>query len=507
MDILKELGIESVNSGASLSSNEWSTTSDQGVIESINPATGEVIASVNAASEQDYETIIERAEEAFKVWRMTTAPQRGEVVRQIGNALREHKDALGSLVSMEMGKIKAEGDGEVQEMIDMADFAVGQSRMLYGNTMHSERPEHRMYEQWHPLGIVGVISAFNFPVAVWSWNAFVAAVCGNVTVWKPSPKTPLTAIAVQNICNKVLKDNGFPEVFYTFVDGTDNKLADKIINDTRVKKLSFTGSSVVGKMVGVKVAERMGKCLLELSGNNALIIDESADLDNAIPSSAFGAVGTGGQRCTTTRRLIVHENIADKVIESMVGAYGQVKIGNPLDNDTLMGPLIDDVAVKNFEKTVADAVEQGGEVLYGGKAIEGKGHFVEPTIIRAENHWPAVQNETFAPIVYIMTFKTIEEAIEMNNSVRQGLSAAMFSMNMRNIEKFLSAAGSDTGIANINIGTSGAEIGGAFGGEKETGGGREAGSDAWKAYMRRQTNTIFWGEKPALAQGIEFNLG
>ncbi|NVJ51926.1 MAG: aldehyde dehydrogenase family protein [Gammaproteobacteria bacterium] len=507
MDILKELGIESINSGANFSATEWSTTSDQGIIESMNPATGELIAKVYAASAQDYETIIAKAEEAFAEWRMVPAPLRGEVVRQIGNALRDHKDALGSLVSMEMGKIKAEGDGEVQEMIDMADFAVGQSRMLYGNTMHSERAQHRMYEQWHPLGIVGCISAFNFPVAVWSWNAFIAAACGNVTVWKPSPKTPLTAIAVQNICNKVMAENGYKPMFYTFVDGVDNKLAETFINDKRVKKISFTGSSVVGKMVGVKVAERMGKCLLELSGNNALIIDETADLENAIPSAAFGAVGTGGQRCTTTRRLIVHESIADKVIDSMVGAYKQVKIGNPLDTNTLMGPLIDEVAVSNFEKAVAAAVEQGGEVLYGGKRIDGPGHFVEPTIIRAENHWPAVQNETFAPIVYVMTFKTIEEAIELNNSVRQGLSAAMFSMNMRNIEKFLSAAGSDTGIANINIGTSGAEIGGAFGGEKETGGGREAGSDAWKAYMRRQTNTIFWGEKPTLAQGIEFNLG
>ncbi|WP_144395221.1 L-piperidine-6-carboxylate dehydrogenase [Pleionea sediminis] len=507
MDILKALGIEAINSGASLTAEEWSKTDDQGVIESVNPATGELIAKVNAASAEDYETIIKNAEEAFEEWRMVPAPLRGEIVRQIGNALREKKDALGSLVSMEMGKIKAEGDGEVQEMIDMADFAVGQSRMLYGNTMHSERPQHRMYEQWHPLGIVGCISAFNFPVAVWSWNAFVAAACGNITVWKPSPKTPLTAIAVQKICNEVMKENGYKPMFFTFVGGEDNKLAETFINDTRVKKMSFTGSSTVGKMVGVKVAERMGKCLLELSGNNALIVDETADLDNALPSAAFGAVGTAGQRCTTTRRLIVHESMVDKVTESMVAAYKQVKIGNPLDTDTLMGPLIDETAVKNFEKAVAEAQEQGGEVVYGGKAIEGKGNFVEPTIIKAQNDWPCVQNETFAPIVYIMTYKTIEEAIAMNNNVRQGLSSAIFSLNMRNIEKFLSAAGSDTGIANVNIGTSGAEIGGAFGGEKETGGGREAGSDAWKAYMRRQTNTIFWGEKPALAQGIEFNLG
>ncbi len=507
MDLLKELGIEAINSGACFSSSEWSKTTDQGIIESHNPANGELIAKVYAASSDDYQTIIERAEKAFKEWRKVPAPQRGEVVRKIGEALRAKKDVLGSLVSMEMGKIKAEGDGEVQEMIDMADFAVGQSRMLYGNTMHSERPEHRMYEQWHPLGIVGVISAFNFPVAVWSWNAFIAAICGNVTVWKPSPKTPLTAVAVQNICNQVMEENGYLPIFYTFVDGTDNKLAETFITDERVKKMSFTGSSVIGKMVGVKVAERMGKCLLELSGNNALIIDESARLEHAIPAAAFGAVGTGGQRCTTTRRLIVHENIVDKVVESMVNAYGQVKIGDPLDANTLMGPLIDEVAVENYKKAIAQAQAEGGELLYGGKVIEGPGHFVEPTIIRAENHWAAVQNETFAPILYIMTFKTIEEAIELNNSVRQGLSSAIFTMNIQNAEKFLSAAGSDCGIANVNIGTSGAEIGGAFGGEKETGGGREAGSDSWKAYMRRQTNTIFWGDKPTLAQGIEFNIG
>ncbi len=507
MQLLKELGIDSINSGTNLSNTEWSTTKDKGIIDSINPATGELIAQVYVASEQDYEAIMERAQASFEKWRKVPAPLRGEVVRKIGEALRAKKDALGSLVTLEMGKIKAEGDGEVQEMIDMADFAVGQSRMLYGNTMHSERPEHRMYEQWHPLGIVGVISAFNFPVAVWSWNAFIAAICGNVTVWKPSPKTPLTAVAVQNICNQVMVDNGYDPIFFTFIDGADNALASKFIEDKRVKKMSFTGSSVVGKMVGVKVAERMGKCLLELSGNNALIIDESARLEHAIPAAVFGAVGTGGQRCTTTRRLIVHESLVDKVTESMVAAYKQVKIGNPLDKSTLMGPLIDEVAVKNFENAVAQAVSEGGELLTGGKRIDGAGHFVEPTIIKAQNTFSAVQNETFAPILYILTFKTIEEAIELNNSVRQGLSSAIFTMNVQNAEKFLSAAGSDCGIANVNIGTSGAEIGGAFGGEKETGGGREAGSDSWKAYMRRQTNTIFWGDKATLAQGIEFNIG
>ncbi|MCO7226016.1 aldehyde dehydrogenase family protein [Pleionea sp. CnH1-48] len=506
MDFLKELGIEPVNSGACWGVNEWSTTTDQGIIESINPANGELIAKVHAASQEDYDKIMAKAEEAFVEWKTVPAPLRGELVRKMGEALREHKDALGSLVTYEMGKSKAEGDGEVQEMIDMADFAVGQSRMLYGNTMHSERPQHRMYEQWHPLGIVGVISAFNFPVAVWSWNAFIAAICGNITVWKPSPKTPLTAVAVQNICNKVMEAEGYKPIFYTFVDSADNKLAEAFITDTRVKKMSFTGSSVVGKMVGVKVAERMGKCLLELAGNNALIVDESAKLEHAIPAVAFGAVGTAGQRCTTTRRLIVHESIADKVVSTLVDAYKQIKIGDPLDTNNLMGPLIDQVAVDNFKASVAAAKEQGGEVLFGGNAIEGNGFYVEPTIIRAQNDWPVVQNETFAPILYVMTYKTIEEAIELNNSVRQGLSSAIFTMNVQNAEKFLSYAGSDCGIANVNIGTSGAEIGGAFGGEKDTGGGREAGSDSWKAYMRRQTNTIFWGDQPTLAQGIKFDL-
>ncbi|MCW9016916.1 MAG: aldehyde dehydrogenase family protein, partial [Kangiellaceae bacterium] len=485
--------------------DQWSTAQSE-VITSFSPANGEEIAKVYAASEQDYDTIVAKAEEAFVEWRAIPAPIRGELVRKMGEALREKKDALGSLVSLEMGKSKAEGDGEVQEMIDMADFAVGQSRMLYGKMMHSERPQHRMYEQWQPLGLVGVISAFNFPVAVWSWNAFIAAICGNVTIWKPSPKTPLTAVAVQNICNDVLKESGYKPIFYMFVDSESNALAEKFISDKRVKKMSFTGSSVVGKMVGVKVAERMGKCLLELAGNNALIVDETANLEHAIPAIAFGAVGTAGQRCTTTRRLIVHESIAEKVTNILVDAYKQVTIGNPLDTNNLMGPLIDETAVTNFENAVARAKEQGGEVLFGGNRIDRPGHYVEPTIIRAQNDWEVVQNETFAPILYIMTFKTIEEAIELNNGVRQGLSSAMFSQNISNAEKFLSYAGSDCGIANVNIGTSGAEIGGAFGGEKDTGGGREAGSDSWKAYMRRQTNTIFWGDTPTLAQGITFNL-
>ena len=506
MDFLNQLGITENNSGACWGSNNWSETTSEGSIESFSPASGELIAKVYASNETDYNNVVEKAREIQLKWRRVPAPHRGEIVRKIGNALREHKDALGSLVALEMGKIKAEGDGEVQEMIDMADFAVGQSRMLYGNTTHSERPDHRMYDQYHPIGVVGVISAFNFPVAVWSWNAFVAAICGNAVVWKPSPKSPLTAIAVQNIVNKVMTHEGFDGLFGLFVDGKDNKLANLFIDDKRVQKLSFTGSSQVGRMVGVRVAQRMGRSLLELSGNNALIIDETANLKHAIPSVVFGAVGTCGQRCTSTRRLIVHESRIDEILPIIKNAYSQVIIGDPLDTNVLMGPLIDQVSVDNYTAAVAKAIESGGELIYGGKVIDGPGHFVEPTVIRAQNDWPVVQDETFAPILYVMTFSTIEEAIEMQNHVRQGLSSAIFTDNLQNAELFLSSVGSDCGIANVNIGTSGAEIGGAFGGEKETGGGREAGSDAWKSYMRRQTNTIFWGDTPTLAQGIEFNL-
>ena len=507
MDFLKELGINELNPGACWGPSDWSDNTADGVIESSSPTTNELIASVYTASEADYDTIIAKAEAAQLKWRRVPAPIRGDLVRRMGNALREHKDALGNLVSLEMGKIKAEGDGEVQEMIDMADFAVGQSRMLYGSTMHSERPDHRMYDQYHPLGVVGVISAFNFPVAVWSWNAFVAAICGNAVVWKPSPKTPLTAIAVTNICNKVMADEGFDGLFGLFIDDFSNKLANRFIDDKRVKKLSFTGSSEIGRLVGVRVAERMGKSLLELSGNNALIIDETANLTLAIPSVVFGAVGTAGQRCTTTRRLLVHSSRIDEVLPVIKNAYAQVNIGDPLDQSVLMGPLIDQIAVDNFKQSVANAKAAGGEVIYGGNEIDGPGYFVEPTIIRAENNWDVVQNETFAPILYVMTFDTIEEAIAMQNDVRHGLSSAIFTNSVQNAEQFLSSVGSDCGIANVNIGTSGAEIGGAFGGEKDTGGGREAGSDAWKAYMRRQTNTIFWGDTPTLAQGIKFDLG
>ncbi len=505
-DFLKELGLKDKNPGT-WSSEGWSNTTNAGVIRSLNPATGELIAEVYAASQQDYETVIKRSREVFKEWRMVPAPRRGEAVRLVTEALREHKDALGSLVSLEMGKIKAEGDGEVQEMIDIGDFAVGQSRMLYGNTMHSERPLHRMYEQWHPLGLVGIISAFNFPVAVWSWNAFIAAICGNVSIWKPSPKTPLCAVAVQHICNKALESGGFPGIFQLFIDGEDNKLAADFVDDRRVELISFTGSCAVGSQVGKQVAARSGKSLLELGGNNALIVDEYANLKLAVPAIVFGAVGTAGQRCTSTRRLFVHDKHMQTLPDTLVNAYQQVRIGDPLDENTLMGPLIDESSVGRYLQTVEAIRKQGGEILCGGKAIEGPGNFVEPALAVARNEWPIVQEETFAPILYIIPFSDLDEVIEMHNGVVQGLSSAIFTDNLQHAERFLSAAGSDCGIANVNIGTSGAEIGGAFGGEKETGGGREAGSDSWKAYMRRQTNTINWGSDLPLAQGIKFDLG
>ena len=505
MKFLDELGVNKTNLGSCFGHNDWIENKDSGLIESYNPATGELIGSVYSASEADYEKVVTEAQHVFKEWRTTPAPKRGEAVRVIGDALRKHKDALGSLVAAEMGKIKSEGDGEVQEMIDMADLAVGMSRQLYGKTMHSERPGHRMYEQWHPLGVVGIISAFNFPVAVWSWNAFVAAVCGNVSIWKPSPKVPLCSIAVQNICNKALEEAGFPPIFMLFNDGS-NELAQKFVDDSRINLISFTGSCHVGKRVGVQVAKRMGRSLLELGGNNALIVDKSADLKLAIPAIVFGAVGTAGQRCTTTRRLFLHEDIADEVTEKLVNAYKQVKIGNPLNTDTLMGPLIDETSVNTFLNAVQKAKDSGGEVLTGGTRVDGEGHFVTPCIIKAQADWQIVKDETFAPILYVMTFSDIDKVIEEQNDVVQGLSSALFTNDLRHEEKFLSSFGSDCGIANINIGTSGAEIGGAFGGEKETGGGREAGSDSWKAYMRRQTNTINYSTELPLAQGIKFNL-
>jgi aldehyde dehydrogenase (NAD+) len=505
MEMLKPFGIEHDNAGAYLGDGEWSSTTDAGVIDCVNPATAETIARVWSASDADYERIMEKARRIFADWRSVPAPVRGDAVRLCTDALRRNKDALGSLVALENGKIKAEGDGEVQEMIDIGDFAVGQSRMLYGNTMHSERPQHRMYEQWHPLGVVGVISAFNFPVAVWAWNAFIAAICGNVTVWKPSVKGALCAIAVQKICNEALAQGGYPPIFMSFM-AHDHELAEKFVNDKRVDLLSFTGSSWVGRQVGVKVAQRMGRSLLELGGNNAIILDETADLKMAIPGIVFGSVGTAGQRCTSTRRLFVHESIIDEVATTLVNAYQQVRIGDPLDPSTLMGPLTDAATVDTFEAAVAAAVAEGGELLTGGRRIDRPGFFVEPAIIRAENHWDIVQTETFAPILYLIPFRDIDQAIEMQNAVVQGLSSSIFTSNVQNAERFLAASGSDCGIANVNIGTSGAEIGGAFGGEKETGGGRESGSDAWKTYMRRQTNTINWGNELPLAQGIKFDL-
>ncbi len=505
MNFLKTLGINDLNPGAYFGNGEWSATQDQGVIESFNPSNGELIAGVYGASAEDYERVIETAQAVFEEWRKVPAPRRGEAVRLCTEALRRNKDALGSLVSLEMGKIKAEGDGEVQEMIDIGDFALGQSRMLYGLTMHSERPQHRMYEQWHPLGVVGVITSFNFPVAVWAWNALLSAVCGNTTVWKPSSKCPLCCVAVQNICNQALEEGGFPPIFLSFWD-SGHDLANRFVDDERVKLISFTGSTWVGRKVGTRVAERFGRSLLELGGNNAIILDETADLQMAIPGIVFGAVGTAGQRCTTTRRLFVHETIKDQVTGLLVSAYKQVRIGDALDPNTLMGPLVDQTAVKDFEAAVSAASTAGGKLLTGGSPIDRPGFFVEPTIIEAENHWEIVQTETFVPILYVIPFSDIEDAIRMNNDVPQGLSSAIFTTDVRHSELFLSCAGSDCGIANVNIGTSGAEIGGAFGGEKETGGGRESGSDAWKVYMRRQTNTLNWGKDLPLAQGIKFDL-
>ncbi len=508
VDLLKALGLGPTNSGTYLGRDEWSTTTGAGELQSVNPTTDEIIATVEATSDADYERIVARAQAAFKIWRTTPAPRRGEAVRLCGEALRKHKDELGSLVALEMGKSKPEGDGEVQEMIDIADFAVGQSRMLYGYTMHSERPGHRMYEQYQPLGLVGIISAFNFPVAVWAWNAFLAAICGDICIWKPSNKTPLTAIASMKICNQALKTAGFPDIFFLINDaGTD--LAEKFVDDKRIPLISFTGSTAVGRRVGERVAHRLGRSLLELGGNNAIILDQTAELKLAIPGIVFGAVGTAGQRCTSTRRLIVHSSIYDNVLATLIKAYKQVegKIGDPMDPANLMGPLNSKHAVEQFLASIAKAKASGGTLETGGTAIDRAGHFVLPAIVTGlKNTDEVVQHETFAPILYVMKYETLDEAIEMQNAVPQGLSSSIFTQNLKAAEQFLSAAGSDCGIANVNIGTSGAEIGGAFGGEKETGGGRESGSDAWKVYMRRQTNTINYSDSLPLAQGIKFDL-
>jgi len=502
--ILDSLGLEDRNAGTWLGSNS-SEDPTAPLIDSVNPANGKRIASVRATTPAEYDRLVDAARDSFLDWRSVPAPVRGEAVRRIGNALRDNKDALGSLVTLEMGKIKAEGDGEVQEMVDICDFAVGQSRMLYGNTMHSERPQHRMYEQWHPLGVVGTITAFNFPVAVWSWNTSLASICGNVSIWKPSPKAPLCGVAVQKIVNEALADLDLPTFCYLINDGS-NELATRFVDDPRINLISFTGSSAVGRKVGVRVAERMGKALLELGGNNAIIVDEFANMELAVPAIVFGAVGTAGQRCTTTRRIIVHASRLEELQASLVRAYGQVRIGDPLDPKTLMGPLIDEAAVARVEAALASVRKAGGEVLCGGKRVEGPGHFITPAIAVARNDWDIVQTETFGPLLYLLPYDTLEEAVAMHNGVAQGLSSAIFTDNLQHAEYFLSHSGSDCGIANVNIGTSGAEIGGAFGGEKETGGGREAGSDAWRAYMRRQTNTINWSKALPLAQGINFDL-
>jgi aldehyde dehydrogenase (NAD+) len=504
-DVFATLELSELNPGTWSSREGWSQDTSGPMIESFNPANGELLGRVRASTAADYERVVISARETFDQWRRIPAPKRGEAVRLVADELRACKGALGALVTLETGKIKAEGTGEVQEMIDIADFALGQSRMLYGSTMHSERPQHRMYEQWHPLGVVGIISAFNFPVAVWSWNAFLAAVCGDVSIWKPSPKAPLCAVAVQRLVNRVLQRNGLPGIFQLFI-GAGTELAETFVEDRRVELISFTGSTSVGRRVAEKVAARLGKSLLELGGNNAIIVDEFANLDLAVPSIVFGAVGTAGQRCTSTRRVFVHKARAAELETRLSRAYSQVAIGDPTQPGTLMGPLIDARAVEHYLAAIEAAKQAGGHVLCGAR-VNAPGNFVEPTIIRARSEWPIVQTETFAPILYLIEFDNLEEAIALHNSAHHGLSSAIFTDNLQHAEHFLSALGSDCGIANVNIGTSGAEIGGAFGGEKDTGGGRESGSDSWKAYMRRQTNTINWSRELPLAQGIDFKVG
>lgn len=474
-----------------------------------SPVDGLEIGSVKGGDKGDFERVIVQSEKAFRKWRLIPAPQRGEIVRQFGDELRKQKDKLGALVSYEMGKSLQEGLGEVQEMIDICDFAVGMSRQLYGLQMHSERPEHRMLEQWHPLGIVGIISAFNFPVAVWAWNTALAWICGNVCVWKPSEKTPFTALACQRIMTEVIKRNHLPEGICSLIIGGKD-IGEQMAAHSKVALVSATGSTKMGKSVAQVVAARLGKSILELGGNNAIIISDNADLSHAIPAVVFGAVGTCGQRCTSTRRLIVHASKYDELVNQLIKAYDQIKIGNPLDEKNHVGPLIDKQAVENYVKTIETAIEQGGKVLTGNHVLDSQeflsGCYVKPTVIEAKSSMEIVQNETFAPILYVMKYSTLEEAIDIQNAVPQGLSSSIFTLNIRESEQFLSVAGSDCGIANVNIGTSGAEIGGAFGGEKETGGGRESGSDAWKSYMRRQTCTINYGDKLPLAQGIKFEL-
>lgn len=507
MDFLVELGLHK-NNGAASTGTIW-IDSKGSTIHSISPVDGLETGVVTATDANAYEKVMQTSVEAFQTWRMWPAPKRGEIVRQVGEALRKYKEPLGKLVSYEMGKSLQEGYGEVQEMIDICDFAVGLSRQLHGLTMHSERPMHRMYEQWHPLGVVGIISAFNFPVAVWSWNAALAWICGNTTIWKPSEKTPLCGIAVQNIVSDVFKRNNVPEGVNCLIQG-GREMGEWMSKDNRIPLLSATGSTRMGKIVSATVAGRLGRTILELGGNNAIIISKDADLDMALIGCVFGAVGTAGQRCTTTRRLIIHESVYEQFKQKLTKAYSQLRIGDPLDTHHHVGPLIDKDAVQLYLKSIEDCKKQGGTFIVEGGVLEGKGYesgcYVKPCIAEATNDMAVVQHETFAPILYIMKYNTIEEAIALQNGVPQGLSSAIMTVNMREAEQFLSYAGSDCGIANVNIGTSGAEIGGAFGGEKETGGGRESGSDAWKAYMRRQTNTINWSTQLPLAQGIKFDL-
>lgn len=507
-ELLDRLSIIDINKGVS-TGTKWFKT-EGAITSSVSPVDGQEIAKVQNATLEDYENVVSTAQDAYKVWREIPAPERGEIVRLIGLELRKHKRDLGMLVSLEMGKIYQEGLGEVQEMIDICDFAVGQSRLLNGFTMHSERRNHRMYDQYHPIGIVGLITSFNFPVAVWAWNSMLAAIAGDVVIWKPSSKTPLTAIATQNIIQGVLRSQNVPEGVFSLIVAKSNVLGDNFLADKRIPLFSVTGSTAVGKRVGQIVGQRLGKTILELGGNNAVIVSDSADLEMAIPSIVFGAVGTAGQRCTSTRRVIIHESIYEEVKEKLLHAYEQIdgKIGNPLDKNTLIGPLIDIHSVNAFTHAVEEVQKEGGKILFGGNVLDGEayssGNFVVPAIAEAENHYNIVQEETFAPIVYLMKYSTIDEAIAINNGVPQGLSSSLFTLNMRESEQFLSEVGSDCGLANVNSGTSGAEIGGAFGGEKDTGGGRESGSDSWKAYMRRQTNTINYGKELPLAQGIKF---
>ncbi len=507
MEFLQQLNIQPQNKGVSTGTN-W-IDSKGTILESFSPVDGKVIGSVISADADAYKQIVNKASAAFAEWRKWPAPKRGEIVRQVGEALRANKEPLGKLVSYEMGKSLQEGYGEVQEMIDICDFAVGLSRQLYGLTMHSERPNHRMYEQWHPMGITGIISAFNFPVAVWSWNAALAWVCGNTCIWKPSEKTPLCAIAVQNIVAEVFKKNDVPEGVNCLVQGA-REVGEWISNDTNIPLVSATGSTRMGKELNKAVAARLGKTILELGGNNAIIISKDADLDMSLVGAVFGAVGTAGQRCTTTRRLIIHESVYDNFRNKLVNAYKQLRIGNPLDSGNHVGPLIDRDAVNMYLNAIEQGKQQGANFIVEGGVMEGgdytSGCYVKPCIAEATNDMQIVQHETFAPILYLMKYSSLDEAIAMQNGVPQGLSSSIMTLNMREAEQFLSQAGSDCGIANVNIGTSGAEIGGAFGGEKETGGGRESGSDAWKAYMRRQTNTINWGSNLPLAQGIRFDL-